>query len=79
MLEDRAAEPDGRCCERIDRHLEREDDPPLGGRVDDGGGTPRDAEGDRALLVGKIGGDELADEPADGAASQPGARDELRP
>ena len=79
MLEDGAAEPDRRRGQRVDRDLEREDDTPVGGRVDDGGGTPRDAKGDGALLVGKVGGDELADEPADGAASQPGARDELRP
>ena len=77
VVEHRAAEPDGRCCRsELTADLEREDDPPLGGRVDDGEGTPRDAEGDGALLVGKVGGDELADEPADGTASQPGARDE---
>ena len=79
-VEDVTAHADDGHGEGVDGDLERQHDGAAAGR---GGraatGRPGRPSDSPALLDDESGGDEVADEPADAAAGQPGALAELRP
>ena len=71
------AEAHARRGERVDRDLEGDHEGPLRVRADQGRWPARGAQRIGAFLADEVGRHELADQPSDRAAGQPGPRHEL--